>query len=202
MEELILGKEELLRKWRERISEPLEDDLDIPDVVLLIKDFEKEIDFLKRLKKKRLNQIDEEIQKHENKIDFFKDVIRKTLKSNNEKSKKYPGICRISLKKRNPIWEIENEDELKKYIKEEAPEEYEKVIKVEEKIKKKEVNSLLDTWKSIDKLPDCVRQDDSKEESLTVTMLLDEEKSDVKDTEDIPRKFSMDDLEELSFVDG
>lgn len=172
-----LNKEELIRKFWDGDTTPLEDEFAIPEVALLVRDIEANIEFLKKLKKKRSVPIDDEIAKSQNQVEFFKSIMADTLKESGSKSKKFPGVCRVGLRDKKPIWVIDDEASLIEVLKSEK--EFDTIIEVKQVVNKKELNILLDTWRKIDKVPTCVHTEGDGEQVFSITMLSDSKPRDV-----------------------
>ena len=125
-------------------SIPLDNEMEIEDVIVAISGLDKKLNFLAKLKKNRVEKIDEEIEKFEERKKLLKQVIEDTLKKFNYKSLNFPGIGRVIMKNPQSKWTIINEEELLK------------VLKSELSIIKKELTALLDEWEKTNKVPACV----------------------------------------------
>lgn len=135
---------------------PLDDLYLIEDAALTIQGLIKKVDFNKEYKKRRSQDINDEIKVLENKIDFFKSVIISTLKSNKEKSVKFPGTCAVSSRNQKGRWRIDDEEEFIAILQaaKQAGEDVSDVLEefVQYNVRKREADKLLDAWQSSGKL--------------------------------------------------
>jgi len=77
---------------------PLDDLYLLEDVAMTVKGLEKQKDFYKGYKKKKAQDIADEVKVIENKVTFYKSIMVSTLEKNKEKSVKFPGSCNISAR--------------------------------------------------------------------------------------------------------
>lgn len=135
---------------------PLTDMYLIEDTALTIQQLSKKLDFYKGYKKKRAQDISDEMKVVQNKIDFFKDIIITTLKHNKEKGVKFPGSCAVSSRNQKSKWQIDDEEEFITVLQEaqKAGEDVDDVLEVVTlfNVKKREADKLLSIWESSGKL--------------------------------------------------
>ena len=148
--------------------QPLEDMYLIEDTALTVQELNKKIDFYKEYKKKRAQDIADEMKVLANKVDFFKSIIIATLKKNKEKSVKFPGSCSISARNQKPKWQVDDEEEFITVLKEaqKAGEDVDAVLEVVTQYNVKAVPAakLLALWESSGKLEGFLQKaKDSKE---------------------------------------
>lgn len=140
---------------------PLEDILDIEQASLAVKKMNDKIDFYKKLKKRRVEILDNEIKNLADKVDFIRQVILETLKENDEKTLTFPGVCKVGDRKGKDKYIIRDEDKIKEFLKKEGR--FEDCVKttVNEKIISKEVNKLFKDLDKSGKLPDTVEKEEA-----------------------------------------
>jgi len=180
-EELLSSKQIIYGVFETKQAVPLDDLTAIEDVLYTIKEFQKKIDFYEDLKVKRINPLDEQVKILKERNDLMKKVITETLKLFKEKSLNFPGVGKVITKKGKSKWTIKDEETLKNLLKKEG--EFENLTETETKIKKSELNKLLDAWDKVGKLPDCIEREDG-EDGVSITF----EKGDIP----IPRKEPID----------
>jgi len=137
------------KRWVEIFDgeiKPLDSELEIEELLIFINKMDTEIDFYNRLKQKRVNDIDEQIEKLDEKKKILKDVIIATLNAFKNKSLKFPGIGKVNLKNKPGKWVIEGDtnlviDELRKIL---SPDECCRVIGSKEFLVKAELDQVLD----------------------------------------------------------
>ncbi len=198
-EELSVGYTNVVMTEQESSTEhikALEDIHSIEAAIAIIKKINTDVSSYKELKKKRVNHIDAKIQFLTRRQDLLKSIILSTLNENDEKIVNFPGIGKVSKRKKKGIWTVQDEKLLFDFLKEEK--EYDNIVEDRPTIKKSELNKLLEDWKDLDKIPNCViRTDDA--ESVTITF----EKSFDTDIDldeiPIPKKSSLKDLDALEF---
>lgn len=148
---------------------PLPDIYSLESVLATIKKANDDISYFKALKKKRIEAIDEEVAKLENRVEFLKTVAINTLNSHNEKSVKFPGLGSVSKRKKSGGWVIIDEDKLVEFLNNEGES---GIVEMKPKIKKNELNKLLNTLDKVNKIPDCVEKGEDKE---SLTFIFDKE---------------------------
>ena len=130
----------------------------IEDTALTVQELTKKLDFYKGYKKKRAQDITNEMKVIENKIDFFKGIIIATLKKNKEKSINFPGSCAVSTRNQKPKWQIDDEEEFINVLQEaeKAGEDIGDALEVvtQYNVKKTEAAKLLALWEKSGKLQD------------------------------------------------
>ena len=152
-------------------ASPLEDTFEIEDVLTFINSMDDRILFYNNLKKNRAKTIQKEIDKLEKKKQILKDIIILTLEQEGKKSLTFPGVGRVSVKKRAGKWIVNDQDSLIDFLKDELPDnEYEKIVQQKDVLVKKELNALLDKFESIQKVPSSVKRESDESLSLTVRM--------------------------------
>jgi len=128
----------------------------LEDVALTIKGLEKKKDFYKDYKKKKSQDINDEIKVIENKVQFYKSIMVSTLESNKEKSVKFPGSCSVSSRNQKAKWVVNDEEEFIAILQaaQKAGEEVDDVLEkvIQYNIRKREANKLLEIWDQSGKL--------------------------------------------------
>jgi hypothetical protein len=192
---------------------PLDDLYLVEDIALTIGDMNKKISFYKDYKKKRKQDIDDEIKVLENKIDFFKAVIVSTLKKSKEKSIKFPGSCAVSARNQKEKWTVTDENEFvtmlleAKKSGEDVSDALEEVMQYN--IRKREANKLLNIWEQSGKLDGFFEKakksvnDVIKKEPQKTTVSIKYEEDTENEVEDsvndvvVPKKIDSSALEEF-----
>jgi len=139
----------------DEISMLIQEDVDVEKLIYAIKKCRDEIEFLKRLKQKRIDPIDEKIQKVNNNEDRIKKYILSLMPEIFPKKKTvdFPGVGKITQRKVSGKWEIEDEEKFKEMLKKHGK--FEDVVKITESISKRsipEAASLLLTKESEDNI--------------------------------------------------
>lgn len=141
---------------------PLDDLYLLEDVALTIKELEKKKDFYKDYKKKKSQDISDEVKVIDNKVQFYKSVMVSTLESNNEKSVKFPGSCNISARNQKAKWVVNDDEEFIAVLQaaQEAGEDVDDVLEkvTQYNIRKLEASKLLETWEQSGKLDDFLKK--------------------------------------------
>jgi phage host-nuclease inhibitor protein Gam len=123
-------------------SEKIGQDVDTEQIVKAIRRCDEEIAFLKKLKANRVRPIDEKIEKlsrNQDKLKYFAlDLMDKYFPNKNTVD--FPGIAKITKRKKKGKWEIVDEDALVGFLKESG---CESAIKTKESIDKKELPKVL-----------------------------------------------------------
>ncbi|NJL70132.1 MAG: hypothetical protein HC888_00360 [Candidatus Competibacteraceae bacterium] len=135
---------------------PLSDLHDLEALIAVVKKLDDQIQFYKDFKKKKVAAIDNEIRRVQARVDLLQGVAQETLKANQERGVSFPGTGRISTRSKAANWQIDDEAQLMAWLDAElTPDEHDAVVVTEtvSKIKKKELNKLLDTLEKSGKRP-------------------------------------------------
>lgn len=175
---------------------PLDDLYLLEDVALTIKKLEKQKNFYKDYKKKKSQDINDEIKVLDNKVDFFKSVMIATLEENKEKGVKFPGSCNISSRNQKAKWVVNDEEEFIAVLKEaqKSGEDVDDVLEevTQYNVRKRQASKLLATWEKSGKLDDflkaakkgskeVVRKDPDKK-SVSIQFLEEEPENNVEES--------------------
>ena len=179
MNDEMFHENEIDEMFRSNLIEPLEDLAGIEEVVLKIEALDHKVSFWKELKKKKDNDIASAIKDVSQRIDFFKKIILTTLEANGEKSLTFPGVCKVTRKKKPVQWEITDEEEFIKYLKSSGK--YDQVVEFTPKIKKDEANKLCKQCEEKGKLPSGINK---KNEEFTLTIQIPKESEIIPIKED------------------
>jgi len=196
--ENVFRRKELHDMYAAGEIQPLDDIYLIEDTALTIQELNKKIDFYKEYKKKRAQDITDEMKVLQNKVEFFKGIIIATLKENKEKSIKFPGSCAVSARNQKPKWQIDDEEEFIAVLQEaqKAGEDVDDVLEVvtQFNVKKTPAAKLLATWESSGKLEGFLQKaKDGKGEGVisktpaktTVALTFVEDEEEDEDIEDM-----------------
>ena len=167
MENIVLNKKKIYELDK---IEPLDDVLDIENIILLIKKITNKIDFYKKLKKKRNNDIDEVVSKLEDKVEFYKQIIIVTMEEKVEDNTlTFPGTGRVNSRKSKDNFVIKDEEKLFKFLKKEGKfEEFVKTSSISS-VSKPLINKYFKELDTVEKLPDFVVKE-TKGKTLTITL--------------------------------
>ena len=180
---------------------PLDDLYLLEDVALTIQGLEKKKDFYKDYKKKKSQDINDEIKVIENKVQFYKSIMVSTLESNKEKSVKFPGTCSISSRNQKAKWVVTDDEEFIAVLQaaQKAGEDVDDVLEkvIQYNVRKREAHKLLSIWEQSGKLDDFLKKakkgsgDIVKKEpqrtTVSIKFLEVEENEDVEDSvDDVP----------------
>ena len=166
---MVINKKKIFDILQSTKVDPLESDVEIEDIILVVKDIDEKIAFLERLKKDRTKSISDEIEKLLLKKDIFKDVISKTLEKFNHKALNFPGVGRVMSKISNGKWRILDEDKLINVLKEKLDDQsFCEVVIQKQSIVKKELNKILDQWTLEGQTTEMVEKEND-DISLTIT---------------------------------
>jgi ATP-dependent 26S proteasome regulatory subunit len=126
---------------------PLDDAANIEDLLVIINSLNDKEDFYKRLKKKRVSDIDTEMDKLDSKRQRLKEIIRLTLEKENRKTLNFPGVGKVTAKVTKGTWVIDETDDEKfiQTLKDNlSKEDLENVLETRMKIVKSNLNKVLD----------------------------------------------------------
>lgn len=180
---MLLDQKSLLDILQSDDAVALDSDLEIEDIITLVKDTENKIDFLEKLKKKRTESINTEMEKLSAKKEKFKDIILKTLDKFGHKSLNFPGIGKVGIKNFSGKWEIKDEEKLIECLQKElVPSELLSVIVHKPSVVKKELNRILDEWESSGKDIKDFAEKTKDEKSVSISY----DKSGSINTDNVP----------------
>lgn len=152
----VFRRKEMSDMFATNVPFPLNDIYEIEGTALTINTLNKKLEFYKEYKKKKAEQINNEIKVVENKINFLKEVITSTLNKFKEKSTKFPGSCEVISRKQKEKWVIKDEEEFIKRVEKAIGDgdNADGVIKsvTTKSVVKKEADKLLDIWEKNGKL--------------------------------------------------
>jgi len=181
---MILDQKSLLDILQNDSSEPLNDVLEIEDIITLVKDVENKVDFLEKLKKKRTEVIKIEIEKLNVKKDKFKNIIMKTLEKFGHKSLNFPGIGKVGVKNFSGSWEIKDEEKMLDYLQRNLKkDDLDMIIVNKPSVSKKELNKLLDDFISSGQTIDFAEKT-KDEKSVSISY----DKNETIDTNSVPEE--------------
>lgn len=213
--EHVFKRKELSEMYAAGEVKPLDDLYFVEDAALTIQTLNKKLDFYKEYKKKKAQDISDEIKVLQNQVDFFKSVIVSTLKHNKEKSVKFPGSCNVSSRNQKARWSIDDEEEFINILQEakKAGEDVDDVLEevVQFNVRKREADKLLDIWEDNGKLEEFLKKAKKgvvsvvKKEAPTTTVALkffEQEEEEEPEEVAIPvkKKDSTDNLEDYDSI--
>lgn len=114
---------------------------EIENILLLIEEIDKKMEYYKELKKHRVKSVDEKIGSLVQKEAVLRGVILNTMKSMGEKSLDFPDIGKVSRRKAKSAIVLEDQDAVVAYLEEKGLKAG--VVKTVESIDKRKLNSLV-----------------------------------------------------------
>jgi hypothetical protein len=152
-------------------TEELTDKFDIETVLLAIQDMNKKIEFLKELKKRRTQSIDEQVASITTNIEILENSIANCMNLHKEKTLDFPGIGKVQVRKAKGSWQISDENALYSYLTLNNMDVG--IIENVSKINKKELNKLLNKLEENNNIPKCVFKE-ADSQSLSVSFVKEE----------------------------
>ena len=177
---MFIDQKKLHEMLRSEELEALESDIEIEDLILLIRSIDEKVEFTKRLKKARVKALDEELSKLDERKQAFREIIGKTLNKFGHKSLNFPGIGRVSVKPGKSKWVVKEESDLLKYLSEKLDsDEYQTVINQKVSILKKELDKILDKWENQnEEIPESINKELGSD---TVTIVADKKGENLRE---------------------
>ncbi|MFW6129648.1 MAG: hypothetical protein ACOC56_00600 [Atribacterota bacterium] len=203
---MFIDKKKLYDMLNSGELDPLESDVEIEDLILLIKSIDDKTDFLKKLKKARTQSINDEIDKLSERKQAFREIIEKTMRKFNHKSLNFPGVGRVLVRPGKSKWVINNEDALINYLENQLDDkDFQNIVQEKLSISKKELNKVLDGMEKQNKiLPDSVNKETAPD---SVTISPDKKSDDLKEKSqsidqniDLDNEFNEDDYDGIDEV--
>lgn len=139
----------------------ISDKFQIEDVLLALKNYTKKVEFLKELKRRRVEAIDSELQAIEQNMAILQDAIMKCMNCNSEKSLDFPGVAKVSVRKTKGTWQINDEHALRVFL--ESNNIDDNLIENTWKFRKKELNKVLDDLQINNNVPSSVSREETKQ---------------------------------------
>lgn len=157
---------------RNRIEEVLsgnseiEESEQIEDALIIIQAAQKKVEFLKKLKQKRINPIQKEISIQEERVEKLKEAITKCMIKNKEKTLDFPDLAKITIKKSKGTWIIDDESNLVKHLK--SLNKFEEVGEEVVQFQKMKLNKVLDDLEKNNNVSNLAHRDETKD-SLSIS---------------------------------
>ena len=143
---------------------------EIEDLLVALNKLDKNIEFLKGLKKNRAEQIDAEINEYNLKVEWLRNMILMGMKEHaaNEKTLNFPGVAKVTRRNVKGTWSIEDEKALITFLTEQGMKD--EVVAVKETVDKKKAKEVLEQLAKM-RIPiaGAVRSDDSEGISVSFT---------------------------------
>ena len=154
-----VDRKQLKERCANNDVKPLADKYDLEEAAFAIKECTHKIDIQKGYKKKKNQDISDEIAVLQNKIDYYKKVIVATLEKEGEKNINLTGACKLSLRKTRAKWVIDDEESLLKVL--EDTDEIKNCAKKIDgwKTDKKKIDKILNDWEKSESLPPSVHKE-------------------------------------------
>ena len=147
-------------------TEQLQDKYEIENVLLVLQNMAKKIEFLKELKKRRVAAIDEQIQKEESDAEKLEDAIKTCMQRNKDKTLDFPGVGKVQVRSSKGTWTIVDDEGLRDHL--QALGKFDEVSETSWKFKKKDLNKLLDQLQENNNTSPFVQREQDKT-SLSVS---------------------------------
>ena len=120
---------------------------EVEELLLLIGDINKKVDFYKDLRRYRTEVIDAKIGTLAQKGDVLRQVILNTMQklAPDEKTVHFPAIGKVSRRTPKDAWQVDDQDKLTSFLDKKGDKS--EVTRVTEAIDKRKLNALLDKYK-------------------------------------------------------
>ena len=142
------------------VTDALESEYELEDVIASIKNLRDKVKFLEELKRQRAASLKSEILKWTGQIKILEEIVMNTMEKTSHKSLNFPGVGKASVINRKGKWIVEDEYALLEYLEDQGDEIWEKVVVEKTSVVKKELDSVLSMWKKTgDNIPDSVSFD-------------------------------------------
>lgn len=151
-------------------EQKLTDKFDIEIVLVAIQSLQKKIDFLKELKKRRIDAINSQLNQHENDISILQDAILECMTLQSEKTLNFPGVGKVQTRKIKGNYEILDDVKLMEFLDEHNL--LDGLIEESWKFKLKELYKTLGKLSENNNLPEMVKKSDDKT-SLSISYIKD-----------------------------
>jgi hypothetical protein len=147
-------------------TEQLQDKYEIENVLLVLQNMTKKIEFLKELKKRRVVAIDEQIQKEESDAEKLEEAIKACMQRNKDKTLDFPGVGKVQVRSSKGAWTIVDDEGLRNHL--QTLGKFDEVSETSWKFKKKDLNKLLDQLQENNNTSPFVQREQDKT-SLSVS---------------------------------
>lgn len=170
----------------EDMASNIHDGVDLEKLIASISKAREEVEFLKKLKKKRVEPIDAKIAKLSENEEKMKDFILELMPVLFPKKNTvdFPGVGKISKRKTKGKWEVTDEDAFAEMLKKHGM--YDEVMKVKATVDKRKVPGVVSkilTEISEDDLEGVEFQEPEKDTSLVLKLYEDASVEDTDDTD-------------------
>lgn len=120
---------------------------EVEELLLLIGDINRKVDFYKDLRRHRTNAIDAKVNTLTQKEEVLRQVILNTMKklAPDEKTVHFPAIGKVSRRQLKDAWQVDNQEELISFLTKKGDKS--EVTRVTESLDKRKLNALLDKYK-------------------------------------------------------
>ncbi|MHA2279372.1 MAG: host-nuclease inhibitor Gam family protein [Promethearchaeota archaeon] len=127
---------------------------EIEDILLLIGEVNRKVDYYKEMKKHRMSSIDEKISDLTGKTDCLRQIILNTMKkvAPKDKTLDFPDIGKVTRRQPRETLVVDDQDQVLDYLEKSGTKD--QVVKVVESIDKRKLNSLVQQYtKAGEKVP-------------------------------------------------
>ena len=153
------GDDNKVRRMSKGENVPIENESEIDEILLFIKKYDENLNFLKQVKKRRIEAIDSKISYINDCKQNLRDCLLLFMQNSNQKTYDIPDLAKIQYKvPKKGNWEIKNEDALLNHLRDNGVEEE----CTEIKLIKSKVKKILDSLEQADNLDDSVERLDPK----------------------------------------
>ena len=115
MDEILFAEPDKINKVL-RGEEEINDEIEIEDALLEVNRLERDVDFFKRLKKRRIEPLDKRMKKANEQIGILKEAILSCMKNNKTTKLDFPEVAKLSQRKKAGSWEIVDQEMLDKHL--------------------------------------------------------------------------------------
>jgi Fe2+ transport system protein B len=140
----------------------------IEDALVVISAAEKKIDFLKKLKQRRINPINDAIKTQEQRIEILKKSISECMSKNKDKTLDFPDFSKVTLKKIKGTWTIIDEENLAVHLK--SLGKFDEVGEEIVQFNKSKLNKVLDELEKNNNISDYVKREESRD-SISISFV-------------------------------
>lgn len=156
--DVFFGDDEKAKKIARGENVSIENDADIEQVLLLLKHFEDDIEFLKNLKKKRVELIDQKMSSMSESRQNLRQFLINFLSQSKKKTYDVPDLAKIRYRAPSKgSWEVLDQEKLLEHLNELGVKE----DCTEIKIKKSQLNPILDNLEKANNLTDAVQRNEA-----------------------------------------
>lgn len=92
------------------------DAVDLEDLLLEINRLDRDVTFFRKLKKKRVQPIDERVKEYESKISKIREIVFQFMDDSGDSKLDFPDVAKVLKRKKSGHWQVEDEEKLVKSL--------------------------------------------------------------------------------------